>query len=48
MVQTFDISNFDYLIFENSLFEIFKVFHIGLQICIGIRKSEFVPKTQFL
>ena len=31
MVQTFDISNLDYLIYQNSQFKISKVSGIGLQ-----------------
>ena len=31
MVQTFDISNLDYLIYHKSYYEISKVYRIGLQ-----------------
>ena len=31
MVQIFDISNLDYLIYQNAYFEISKVYGIGLQ-----------------
>ena len=47
MVQTFDISNLDYVINQNSMLEISKVTALGCKY-IGIRKSEFVANTQII
>ena len=45
MMYIFDISSLGYL--TDFMFEIFKVYNIGLQNA-GIKKSEFVAKTQIL
>ena len=42
----YDISNLDYLIQQNSYFEISKVYNICKD--IRVRKSEFAKKTKFL